>query len=119
MCIYRPGAVTGVDEFDPLLVAHRDRRRRDQLVAAGDLDVQQLIGLSHGTGLVRHDGDQILVVDLLLAVGQFQEAVIDLVDLLLGELIAEFAETVQQGVTARPRRKQDKTVELAIGFDLV
>ncbi len=37
---------------------------------------------------------QILVVDILFAVGEFGEAVIDLVELGAGEFVAEFGETL-------------------------
>src|SRR5690349_2279276 len=58
-------------------------------------------------GLIGYDLLQILVIDLLFAVGDIEEARIDLVQLLFGEAITKFTEAMLQGMPAGTRGEQD------------
>src|SRR5207248_2790900 len=79
-----------------LLELHR--RRRDHAGAADDVQVLELV---HGVRLRRligDDGDQVLVVDLFLAVGEVLESLERAVEIAGGEVEAEVLESRRQRV---------------------
>ena len=74
-------------------------RRRD--AAADHPQVAQLVLLGRVVEALVHQGQQVLVQDLALAVGQGGELAVDLGQLLLGQLVAQLAVAPLQRVAAR------------------
>ena len=90
-----------------VLVADRGGRRGNEGVAAGDLQrVERVDGGDVALTLLDYRLE-VLVVDLLLLVGDLEEAVVDLVELGVVEGVAELAETMTQGGVAGARRQDD------------
>ena len=85
-----------------------DRGRGDAVVAARNLDVLQAVGLlEEGLHFVGDDGLQVAGVHRLFLVGHLQEPLIDLLELLFIQRVAQLGQAMAQPGPARPRRKHD------------
>ena len=89
--VHWPGSMTRIGQFAALRVFDPNGSRRNQIVAAGDLNVQQFIRLIHAAMLVRNQNFQIFVVNLLFAVSHIKEAIVHAVNVFFGDGKTEFA----------------------------
>ena len=95
----------------PVWPPDADSGRGDAVVATTDLHLLQVVGfLEEHLHLVGDDSLQIAGVHRLFFVGHLQEAVIDLLELLFVQRVAQFGQPVAQPGPARPRRQDDLRV---------
>ena len=93
--------------LDAQLVGDGGRGRGDERVAAGDLQRLERVDRRDVALALLDHGLEVLVVDLLLLVRDLEEALVDLIELGVGEGVAQLGEAMAQGGVAGARGEDD------------
>ncbi len=85
---------------DLIVLLQADRGRGDHIRPTGELEVLEDVGFGSGQHLLFHDGEQVIVEDLLLLVAELLEADEGAVEILFVEIDPQVLESLFERVAA-------------------